>query len=455
MNSNNITKRNILLSNILRNYLPGVVTGVTLTFLVSKIKRWWLKKKQLSQRRESIESNKYLDMNAEESKLEREQLKRNFEFFGEEGMKKIKNSFVCVVGIGGVGSHVVMTLIRSGVKRIRVVDYDIVTLSSLNRHAFAMRQDVGKLKVRVVKEYAKKINPNIEIESVDDAFIYKYADRYILQGNPDYVVDCIDDLEAKCELMKFCQDNKLRVISSMGAGGKCDPSALRVTDFHLVQGDKLAKRLRYLYKKKFGTQIPNFKTVFSVEKSSKNLSELEEHQKENPEIYRINENERVRSLPVFASIPAIFGQGLASIVLCDLAGMSIHTATSEEEKTATKEDMIGNVSIKKLYEEFKSSLNLSDQMIAQTENANFELFLEDFKRIAKQFNFVSSVSGKLGNKTKFVKWNPTLPPAIDNLVLLSKSEANKHFTLKNEEDLKNCYGEEIYNKVTQNLRSLK
>src|SRR5689334_13574582 len=107
-----------------------------------------------------------------------------------------------------------MTLVRSGVGKIRVVDYDIVTLSSLNRHAFALRSDVGKLKVRVVKEYVNKINPNIIVETIDDAFIWQYAERYILEGKPDYVVDCIDDLEAKCELLKFCFDNKLPVISS-------------------------------------------------------------------------------------------------------------------------------------------------------------------------------------------------------------------------------------------------
>jgi tRNA A37 threonylcarbamoyladenosine dehydratase len=241
-----------------------------------------------------------------------------------------------------------MTLIRSGLGRIRVIDYDIVTLSSLNRHAFAFRSDVGKLKVRVVKEYVNKINPNVIVETVDDAFIYEYSESYIKKGNPDYVVDCIDDLEAKCELLKFCHDNNLAVVSSMGAGGKCDPTRIRISDFHSVKGDKLAKRLRYLYKKKFISPIYSFKTIYSIEES-KGLSELEEHQKENPEVYRINENERVRSLPVFASIPAIFGQAIASVVLCDMAKIPIKYF----EEESGKEEMIGNVTVKKLYEDFK------------------------------------------------------------------------------------------------------
>jgi tRNA A37 threonylcarbamoyladenosine dehydratase len=340
-----------------------------------------------------------------------------------------------------------MTLIRSGVGRIRVIDYDIVTLSSLNRHAFAFRADVGKLKVRVVKEYVNKINPNIIVDTVDDAFIYEYADRYILEGNPNYVVDCIDDLEAKCELLKFCNDNKLKVISSMGAGGKSDPTMIRITDFNYVQGEKLAKRLRYIYKKKFGVNIPSFKTLYSVEKSTRGLSELEEHQKENPEVYRINENERVRSLPVFASIPAIFGQAIASVVLCDLSNMSISNSVNEEE--FNKEEMIGNVSVKKLYDEFR------EEYIKKEDNGEMELIYEDFILITKEFNNVSSISQKPGTKTKFYKWNSKKGVAIDNIVLLSKSESNKHFELKSEEDMIKLYGLEKFTKVNLKLQEIK
>ena len=213
-----------------------------------------------------------------------------------------------------------MTIIRSGIKKIRVIDYDIVTLSSLNRHAFAMRKDVGKLKVKVVKDYLEKINPNIEYECVDDAFMVEDAELYIKKGNPDFVIDCIDDLNSKCDLLKYCFDNKIKVISSMGAGGRMDPTCIRFGELATVQGEVLAKRLKYIYKKKFGEKIPEIPIIYSIEKNSMNLSELEDHQKENPEIYRVNENERVRSLPVFASIPAIFGQALASYVLRDLAG---------------------------------------------------------------------------------------------------------------------------------------
>jgi tRNA A37 threonylcarbamoyladenosine dehydratase len=257
-----------------------------------------------------------------------------------------------------------MTLIRSGIKQIRVIDYDTVTLSSLNRHAFAFRSDVGKLKVRVVKEYAAKINPNIDVEGIEDAFDEGYAEKYILSGNPDYVIDCIDDLDAKCELLEFCEKKGLRVISSMGAGGKMDASCIRFSDFNSIKGEKLAKRLRILYKKKYGKVIPNFKSVYSIE-VAKGLTDLEEHQKGNPEDYRINENERVRSLPVFASIPAIFGQALASVVLTDLAGMKILSLGKIDSNVAQVEiekEKIGNVLISKLVEDFKKDEQKKNNM---------------------------------------------------------------------------------------------
>jgi len=142
----------------------------------------------------------------------------------------------------------------------------------------------------------------------------------------------------------------------MGAGGKMDPSCIRFSDFNSIKGEKLAKRLRVMYKKRYGKVIPNIKSVYSIEASSKGLSDLEEHQKKSPEDYRINKNERVRSLPVFASIPAIFGQALASVVLTDLAGMKISSLAEIDSNVAQNEiekEKIGNVLISKLVDDFK------------------------------------------------------------------------------------------------------
>lgn len=371
-----------------------------------------------------------------EHQVIREQLKRNYEFFGDKGMNKITDSFVIVVGIGGVGSHAVMTLIRSGVSRIRVIDYDIVTLSSLNRHAFAIRKDVGRLKVKVVEEYAKEINPSIIIESIDDAFLKEYADKY-LQGNPDYVIDCIDDLESKCDLLKYCQDHNLRVISSMGAGGRIDPTAIRIANFDFIKGENLARRLRVMYKKKYNEILPNIKCIYSIEKPFKGLSDLEPHQKENPEDFRVNFNERVRSIPVFASLPAIFGQSLASAVLADLADIQLDNLNKEEDVDVT----IGNIAISKLMEDFKKIYKEAD------------MGYDDFLEIAEKFNKISAISQKLGSKMRYEIFNKEKGLVKNNIIILSRSEQNKHQDLKTESDLIAFYSQETYDRITKTLNN--
>jgi len=277
-----------------------------------------------------------------------EQFKNPTSLFKKKGMNAIENSFIIIVGIGGVGSHALMTLVRSGVRKIRIIDYDVVTLSSLNRHAFAFREDVGKMKVDVCRKYIEKINPNIELECIDDAFTFPDAESYIAKGNPDYVIDCIDDLDAKIELLYFCNINSIKVISSMGAGAKKDPTTIRISDLANIQGDKMARRIKYAYKKKYNMEIPKIILIYSEEKTEMGLSDLEHHQKDNPEDYRINENERVRSLPVFASLPAIFGQSIAAVILTDIAGIPIKTINTEKDINGiTKIDVDTGISIKK------------------------------------------------------------------------------------------------------------
>lgn len=136
-------------------------------------------------------------------------------------MQKIRNAFVIVVGVGGVGSHCVNMLARAGVKKIRVIDFDWVTLSSLNWHAYAQRKDVGFSKVEVVWDYVSNIIPSCEVEIVERLFNKDVADT-LLGGNPDFVIDCIDNTETKADLITYCMENKIKLVSSMGSGGKID-----------------------------------------------------------------------------------------------------------------------------------------------------------------------------------------------------------------------------------------
>lgn len=176
-----------------------------------------------------IHHHKSAEDQAKLEKLMREQLVRNYQYFGEEGQDKIRKAFVVVVGCGGVGSHVVSALVRGGISRIRVIDFDMVTVSSLNRSAFAYRKDVGRPKACILQEYLPQLNPLVELETVQD-FFSKKNEAEMLSGSPDLVIDCIDDIDTKVELIRYCVENKIAVISSGGAGTKGDPTKLQIRD---------------------------------------------------------------------------------------------------------------------------------------------------------------------------------------------------------------------------------
>ena len=175
--------------------------------------------------------------------LIREQLSRNYSFLGDEGMSVIRRSFVVVVGAGGVGSWAALMLIRSGVGKLRIIDFDQVSLSSLNRHACAALRDVGRPKVACCADAFASIAPWATVEPVNELFRASEAER-LLAGNPDYVVDAIDNIDTKVDLLTFCAARRIKVISSMGAGAKSDPSRVQISDISTTAEDPLARAVR-------------------------------------------------------------------------------------------------------------------------------------------------------------------------------------------------------------------
>ena len=138
-------------------------------------------------------------------------------FFGEQEYANLQKRFVVVVGLGGVGSHAANMLVRSGVSRLRLVDFDQVTLSSLNRHAVASMDDVGISKAEAMRRKLLKIVPWCQIEAITEMFKNETADA-LLAGDPDFVLDCIDDVSTKAELIAYCVKKDIKVLTSMGAG---------------------------------------------------------------------------------------------------------------------------------------------------------------------------------------------------------------------------------------------
>ena len=160
--------------------------------------------------------------------------------YGADGLKRLRESFVVVIGLGGVGSHCAMALMRSGVGRVRLVDFDQVTVSSLNRHACATREDVGKGKCDVLKDFFARVMPSTHVEAIKEVFNEQTA-AALLSGNPDFVVDAIDNRVTKAHLIKCCVDQQLPVISCMGAGARIDPSRVQIGLLTQTRNDPLCK----------------------------------------------------------------------------------------------------------------------------------------------------------------------------------------------------------------------
>ena len=163
--------------------------------------------------------------------------------YGIKGMDKIRNSKILVIGIGGVGSWVAEALARTGAGHMTLVDLDDVCVTNINRQIHALNGTVGKFKVDVMKDRIHLINPFCEIDTKQCFFSPKNLET-IFDKNYDFVVDACDDFTNKCHLIDYCRKNKIPLIVMGGAGGKTDPSQIRVSDMASSSNDKLLARLR-------------------------------------------------------------------------------------------------------------------------------------------------------------------------------------------------------------------
>lgn len=188
------------------------------------------------------------------------QFSRTELLIGKENLEKLKNSKVAIFGIGGVGSFVVEALTRAGIENFILVDKDNVDLSNLNRQIIATRKTVGKPKVEVAKERILEINPNAEVEIYKEFFMPETEG--ILNDSISYIVDAIDTVTAKIELVKRAQELNIPIISSMGTGNKLDPTKFEVSDIYKTSVCPLAKVMRKELKAR---GVKKLKVVYSKE----------------------------------------------------------------------------------------------------------------------------------------------------------------------------------------------
>lgn len=189
-------------------------------------------------------------------------LTRTEALIGKESIEKLSKAKIALIGVGGVGGFAMEALVRSGIGKILMVDKDIVDVTNLNRQIIATIDTIDKVKVEVAKERALSINPNVDVEIIQcqvsaDTIIDLNLSDY------DYVIDAIDDIYAKVELVTHCKEHDICIISAMGAGKKLNPTMFKVADIYSTKVDPLARRMRTLLKQK---NVKNLKVVYSEEK---------------------------------------------------------------------------------------------------------------------------------------------------------------------------------------------
>lgn len=236
-----------------------------------------------------------------------EQFSRTELLLGNEAMEHLHNSRVAVFGIGGVGGYVVEALARSGVGALDLIDHDEVSISNLNRQIIATRSTLGKYKVDVMKDRIMDINPECKVEAHRCFYLPENKEDFDF-SRYDYVVDAVDTVTAKIQIIMQAREKNVPVISSMGAGNKLNPTAFEVTDIYRTSVCPLAKVMRRELKKR---GVEKLKVVYSREEP---IVPKNEGFKEEPPAGTSR-----RSTPgSIAFVPSVAGLIIASEVVRDL-----------------------------------------------------------------------------------------------------------------------------------------
>lgn len=248
------------------------------------------------------------------------QFSRTQLLLGGEAMKKLSESRVAVFGVGGVGGYACEALVRSGVGHFDLIDDDKVCLTNLNRQIIATRKTVGKYKTDVMKERMLEINPEVDVTIHKCFFLPENADEFPF-SEYDYVIDAVDTVTAKLELVMKCRELNVQIISSMGAGNKLDASAFRVADIYKTKMCPLAKVMRRELKKR---GVKKLKVVYSEEKPTRPIEDMSVSCRTNcicPPGAAHKCTER-RDIPgSVAFVPSVAGLIIAGEVVKDLTGV--------------------------------------------------------------------------------------------------------------------------------------
>ena len=218
-----------------------------------------------------------------------------FELLVGSKIEDIKNKNILIVGLGGVGSYTVESLIRSGIENITLVDNDKIDITNLNRQLMTNINNIGDFKTEALASRIKLINPSVNV-NIKTIFLNEDNINDVVSRKYDYVVDACDTLKTKIALIKICDNLDIKLISAMGTGNKMDPSKIKITDIYKTEYDPLAKLIRKECRK---LKIKKLPVVSSFEKPIK---------------------DNIKKIPSNAFVPAIAGLFITSYIINDIVG---------------------------------------------------------------------------------------------------------------------------------------
>ena len=259
----------------------------------------------------NITSNSELNSTSDSTLNTPDQFSRSRMIYGESGIERLSHARVAVFGLGGVGGNVCEALVRTGLGAIDIIDKDVVDITNLNRQIIATHRTLGMRKIDAMEQRLLSINPSCKITKYDCFFLPETADQFSF-SHYDYIVDAVDTVTAKIELIVRAHKAKTPIISAMGAGNKTDPTALQITDIYETSVCRLARIMRKELRKR---GIDHLKVCYSSEPSCTPFADKTE-----PESMA---KQSTRPAPGSnAFVPAAMGLALASEVVRDITSYS-------------------------------------------------------------------------------------------------------------------------------------
>ena len=402
-------------------FLTGIISYILFKKYFNKKKNKYIKISPI------IENKKFSNVS---DNILREQLDRNYLFFGDEGMNLIKNSSVVVFNCETIGSNISVTLARSGVKQLILIDNNKLTVGNYKYHPFAVCEDINKDNLDILSNYIKQINPNIDLILIKEQIDFDNLDTYFHEKKINYIVDSIkkENIIEKCKLIKYATSNNINIISAYNPSSyQNDPTQIRFSKISLAENSEITELFLKNYKKLYNSNIPDFNIVYSKQEKNEKVKKSEN---------------------LFCY--GVISDTATSIILCDLAKFKRDESKEKEEKRK-EEIKLASKTLSEAIEDYKK-----DEIEKKKTEPKYlsVLSYDDFRSICIGFKNGSCLKQKPTSKMRFVRWRLYKEPARNNIVIMGKSEINLHLKIRNEEELIKYYTKPVVDRIDNILNSI-